>query len=206
MKYFALFFLGCLPLAAAAAELSPPAALSKTTGANIATISSALSLHRKAFDQMVADRADAIARVNRLTAQAQARNESELAILNNTGSKKLADAFGALTAHGTKTASVPARLAAQETELRADIASATAIAPLSVAKLDAAAKKLATLADQQPPEKRLQELARFAKDTRTAARKLQEEADAKALAGNRRLSEEIAKEETAAVLSTKEKK
>lgn len=206
MKHLALICLGCLPLAVAAAELSPPAALSKTTGANIATVSSALSLHRKTFDQMVADRADVIARVQRLTAEAGARTERELAVLDNTGSKKVAVAFGALTAQGTKTASVPARIAAQETELRADIAAATAIAPLSVAKLDAAAKKLATLAEQQPPEKRLQELARFAKDTRAAAKKLQEEADAKALAGSLRLNEEIAAEHTAAVLSTKEKK
>lgn len=205
MKRLMLLCLGCLPFAAGAAELAPPAALSKSTGANIATISSALSQHRKAFDQMVADRTEIIARVHRLTAEAQASAERDIAIYDNTGSKKLAEAFASLTAHGTKTASVPARIAAQEQELRADVAAATVIAPLSVAKLDAAAKKLAALAQQQPPKERLRELQRFAKDTRSAAKKLQEEAEAKAQAGNRRLNDEVAEEKTAAVLSVKEK-
>lgn len=180
MKTHFYLIVALLPFSAGAEELPVPAQLSAATAANIATLSSELSRHFKSANQATEARSEAIVDVHHLAAASRARVDHELNILANTNGTALSKSFTSIVQQGDAAAAQADKLAAIESDIRKDLAAATAPATLSTEKLDATARKLAVLAEAQSKRDRIKELYRFAKDTKESADKLEEKAGERA--------------------------
>lgn len=187
MKTITLVLLLAAVIDASAEERSATEQLSDLAAKNIAAISSSLSQHQRIVNDMVAQRADAIVQVYHLAAVARVRVDRELTILANTKGDQLVKIFDDISQQGAAAALAPQQVSTLENAVRAEVMAAAIPGALSVEKLDAAAKKLALLAKERPPAERFAESARFFRDTKTAADKLQAEAETKANAGAKKI-------------------
>lgn len=160
------------------ASMRPPAALAYETAANIGVISAQLSRNHQQVTAMIAERINAIVAHEREAAQAQARVEDEVDVYRMSRGGAIADSLRALMRTGERAALGPSELDALEATLRSDIATSTALPAMSNDKLDAAAKKLAALAEEPSPLSRAKEVLGFIQATKKAVDKL--EADAAA--------------------------
>lgn len=183
-------------LPAAAAE-NAAQQLSDQTAKNLAVISASLSQNQKAVNAMVAARADAIVAISRAAALGRVEADRELAILANTAGGPLVKAIDDLRKQADAGALVPKQLNAADAVLRADVIAAAAPGTYSVEKLDAAAKKLAELAKPRSNKEQLEEYARFVKDTKAAADKLQADAATKSDAASKKTDAAVVTAKTA---------
>lgn len=180
-----------LACSARADDLPVPAQLSAATAANIAALSTELNRHFKSATKATEARSEAIVDVHRLAAASRARVDHELNVLSNTNGATLAKSFGAIVQQGDAAAAQADKLQAIESGIRSELAAVTVPATLSTDKLDSTAKKLAVLAEEQSRRDRIKELFRFAKDTKQAADKLEEQAAASAAKAGESVRQQI---------------
>ncbi|QDG70248.1 hypothetical protein [Janthinobacterium tructae] len=159
-------------------KLSSPAQLAKTTSAYLGAVSAMLSKQSAEVNRMIDERTDAIAARERAALTAQNRVKSEIEHYNMTRSNVLADSLQSMIRRSDRVATEPADLTSAEAALRSEIKVATALPLLSTDKLDSAAKKLAVLAEQQPPLERAQEAIEFYNATKASVNKIEKDAEA----------------------------
>lgn len=170
-------------MSCALAQDKVPAELSDVTALNITMISAALAAHNNAVNTMIAARTDELVRIRQLAAKSQARVEREKTVYTNTGGAPVVRMFDSLAQQADAAGHLPARLEEQAADVRRDVGAAVATSAITTDKLDAAAKKLASLAQPQSGRERAKELLDFIRDVKKASDKLREEADAKAASG-----------------------
>lgn len=163
---------------AAVGKLDDPEALARVTAMNLGAVSAMLSKNQRDVETLIAGRIDAIVARERTAAAAQNLAKRELSVYKNTRSELLGNNFQAMIDAGNSAAAETIEVTALEADLRAKMKSSTSIPELSTEKLDAAAKKLAALADETTSAERAKQAIKFFKDTKDAVKKLEEEAEA----------------------------
>lgn len=159
-------------------SMRPPAALAYETALNIGIISDQLAKNQLQVAAMIAERTTAIAAREREAAQALRQVDDEIEVYRMSRGGAVADRLVALIRSGDRTALGPSELDAMEAALRADVAASAALPQMSNEKLDAAAKKLAALAEEPSALERAKEVLGFVKATKKAVDKLEEKAAA----------------------------
>jgi hypothetical protein len=166
----------CAEQATAEPKPHTPETLAHTASVNLGAVSAMLSKNQRDIDAMIAERTDAIVARERSAVTAQNQVRRELSVYKNTRSGALADSLQAMIDAGNSAVADPIGVAAMEAKLRADIKAGAKLPVLSTEKLDAAAKKLAVLADEVTPAERAKEGFSFLRDTKKAVEKLEKEA------------------------------
>lgn len=172
-------------------ELRAPAALAFTTSANIAAVAAMLSKNQQDVDALIAARTNAIVERERRAMQAHDKVALELETYDMTRGAPLADTLRALMRRGDRAGAQAWRTAGMETGLRAALAAETSLPADSNALLTAAAKKLATLAEQLSPIDRAKQAREFFIATKDAVQKLHVEADAAKASANANIASEV---------------
>lgn len=183
----AMLATGVAPSSAAPAlpkdKLPEAAALAYETAAGLTNISAQLANNQKEVSAMIARRTDAVVARERLAASNQDTADEEIEMFRMTRGAGLSDSLRALMRRAERKALEPAELDALEAALRADMKASTTLPAMSNEKLDAAAKKLARLAEQPSQLERTKEFLGFFKETKKAVEKLTAEAQAQQAKG-----------------------
>lgn len=160
--------------------------LAELTGTNIGLVSAKLSDHQKGVNAHSLERIARIASIEGMSTESELYIDREVAILNQTGGKKITKLFDALRAHAAQAASVPGKIRAEQEHATNNILAGYTPLAFSTDKLDKAAKLLATLGKDMSTKEQADFIISYFTDVNDEVKKLKEASQKKAKDGDKK--------------------